>query len=193
MLPESAAIALAKSRGFLSPADVRLIQRLVLDHVLDHAPATVVILGAGSGTMSLAVLEARGYQPHIARVVSVDHDQAALDWERKAWEAAGWGCEPRSTIQIFGDSAVGGTLFSGTVHMLLVDADHSAEGVHRDLEAWLPHVPHGGIVLLHDYDAKNAPNHYPGVKQAADTILVKTSWRVVARRGWSKAWQRIKY
>lgn len=36
------------------------------------------------------------------------------------------------------------------ISMLFVDADHTYEGVIRDLESWLPHVVAGGTVAMHD-------------------------------------------
>jgi predicted O-methyltransferase YrrM len=37
------------------------------------------------------------------------------------------------------------------IRLLLIDADHSYEGVQGDLEAWLPHVAPGGLIVFHDY------------------------------------------
>lgn len=36
------------------------------------------------------------------------------------------------------------------ISMLFVDADHTYEGVVRDLDAWLPHVVAGGTIAMHD-------------------------------------------
>ena len=35
--------------------------------------------------------------------------------------------------------------------MVYIDADHSYEGVSRDLNLWYGHVVHGGIIAGHDY------------------------------------------
>lgn len=37
------------------------------------------------------------------------------------------------------------------IRMLLVDADHSYEGVRADYSAWLPHMAPGGLMVFHDY------------------------------------------
>lgn len=39
----------------------------------------------------------------------------------------------------------------GPIRLLLIDADHSYEGVRRDFRSWSPHVAPGGIVVFHDY------------------------------------------
>lgn len=46
--------------------------------------------------------------------------------------------------------------------MIYLDADHSYEGVIRDLEAWYPKVVSGGLIAGHDF----LQSHY-GVNQAA--------------------------
>lgn len=50
------------------------------------------------------------------------------------------------------------------IDFLYVDADHSYDGVMRDLEAWVPHVKSGGLIVGDDY----AHPRYPGVKEAWD-------------------------
>ncbi len=40
--------------------------------------------------------------------------------------------------------------WSGPVALLWIDGDHAYEAVKRDVDAWAPFVPPGGIVALHD-------------------------------------------
>jgi predicted O-methyltransferase YrrM len=37
------------------------------------------------------------------------------------------------------------------IDVLLIDGDHSFEGVMADLESWLPHMKEGGVILMHDH------------------------------------------
>ena len=37
------------------------------------------------------------------------------------------------------------------IRLLLIDADHSYDGVRRDFECWSPHVAPGGLIIFHDY------------------------------------------
>ena len=39
----------------------------------------------------------------------------------------------------------------GSLSLVYVDADHSYEGVKRDIEAWFPKLMVGGIFAFHDY------------------------------------------
>ena len=56
--------------------------------------------------------------------------------------------------------------WSQPIDFLYVDADHSYDGVRADLEAWMPHVRSGGLIVGDDYDNPL----YPGVKEAWDEL-----------------------
>lgn len=60
--------------------------------------------------------------------------------------------------------------WSGPVHLLFVDGDHSYKGVKADIEKWTPFIPPGGTALFHDYAL------YDGVKRAVDE-LARAGWR----------------
>ena len=55
--------------------------------------------------------------------------------------------------------------FDGSVSVLFVDADHGYESVSADLEAWIPHLISGGIVILHDVGRWEGPT-----RAAADLL-----------------------
>lgn len=70
---------------------------------------------------------------HFCKVNGVDHEVELLDGD-SADIAGRWPLiQPQPGIS-----------------MLFVDADHTYEGVVRDLESWLPHVVAGGTVAMHD-------------------------------------------
>lgn len=50
------------------------------------------------------------------------------------------------------------------IDFLYVDADHGYHGVMADLEAWVPHVKSGGLIVGDDY----GNTIYPDVKEAWD-------------------------
>ena len=63
------------------------------------------------------------------------------------------------------DSARGARLFEdGSVDVCFIDADHSYDGMVRDLHAWHPKIKSGGILAGHDYSRED----WPGVVQAVD-------------------------
>jgi hypothetical protein len=39
------------------------------------------------------------------------------------------------------------------ISLLLIDGDHSYEGVMADLESWLPHMKESGVILMHDHNS----------------------------------------
>jgi len=55
----------------------------------------------------------------------------------------------------------------GEIDFVYIDADHTYDGVWRDLRVWFPKVRRGGLVGGHDYDHPN----FPGVKRAVDELL----------------------
>lgn len=48
--------------------------------------------------------------------------------------------------------------------IILIDADHSYEGVYKDINAYLPKLKKDGYLIFHDYGC----GMWTGVKQAAD-------------------------
>lgn len=50
----------------------------------------------------------------------------------------------------------------GPIRMLLIDADHSYEGVRNDVRAWYPHMASGGVVVFHDYGMEGVARFVDG-------------------------------
>jgi len=66
-----------------------------------------------------------------------------------------------------GDSAEAANLFTDrAVDMAFIDADHTEDGVSRDILAWLPKIGSGGILSGHDYHG-----NFPGVPAAVNRLL----------------------
>ncbi len=177
-----AAYALAASRRMCCADDLDL-----LTQVLDTLPPRpmIVQLGAGSGTMGLAVMGQRGD----AILWSCDIDPQALNWERRVFLNTGVGLlhqapaghwQLRYTPRVK-DSAQAGYDWNGQpVDLLIVDADHSYRAVLKDVQAWHPHA---SLIFVHDYDGAKAPRQYPGVRKACDQLWPGIT--PVALRGWS--------
>ena len=72
---------------------------------------------------------------------------------------------------------VGARWDKGLIDVLFIDGDHSFEGVTRDIEAWVPHVRKGGLVLFHDVDIEGVDR---GIKESMP--LLKP---VKHRKAWS--------
>lgn len=73
------------------------------------------------------------------------------------------------------DSVVAAKHFSGPVlDFVFIDADHSYDGCHSDIEAWKGNIKPGGILGGHDYALPTHPNF--GVKRAVDEAVAKYGW-----------------
>lgn len=143
------ALKLATAIGFLYPWEVLTIQVFTRGLPLN---AVLVNIGAGAGTSSLAMTEAR--MDLIPNIYSIDiqredNPRGSLVSEQHAFAQY----NTPLIHQIHGDSYdVGLAWDKGPVDMVFVDGDHSAKSVERDIQAWLPQVKEGGFMLFHDYN-----------------------------------------
>lgn len=62
------------------------------------------------------------------------------------------------------------------IDFVYIDADHSYEGVHRDLCLWYEKIRTGGIIGGHDYGHVN----FPGVARAIDEFFGRLGWKIQA-------------
>lgn len=71
-------------------------------------------------------------------------------------------------IILRGDSVeMANEIEDGTLDFVFIDANHTYNGVKRDIIAWIPKLRSGGVVCGHDYDR---PKH-PGVRQAVTELF----------------------
>lgn len=148
-------LAISKTHGMFARPEIRALQLAALD--LPYQPVAV-ILGAGPGTVSLALLTAR---PDII-VYSVDITDAVI--ERAHIERLD--LTERFT-QICGTSFETGKHWRGPqLDLLFVDACHTYPSVKSDNQVWLPWLKPGGIAWYHDYGTSNGM--YLDVKRAVD-------------------------
>ena len=172
------AYRLAASRLFLAQEDVTAIEALARP----LAPgACVVDLGAGSGTTALAVFCAN---PAV-RVYTVDRDYDALVWAQRNVQPY-FPDVAHVTILSDADRAEGIVLAYDVpdVDLLLHDAGHSYNDVHRDLIAWWPKLKPGAYVWVHDFGSPPwGGGSYPEVAQAVEALVVAGHYDDVAITG----------
>ena len=127
---------------------------------------TMINIGAGAGTSSLAVAESRP-DLHIVTVdISGGGPLGGLKNEINAFNNAEM--EDQLPEQILGDSKeIGKDWDRDKVDLVFVDGDHSEDGVRGDIEAWLQHIKDGGIIVFHDY----SPVTWPKVMKVVDEMM----------------------
>lgn len=68
----------------------------------------------------------------------------------------------------------------GSLDMVFIDADHSYEGVKRDIAAWLPKVKRGGWLGGHDYRNTDPRFDFSGVDKAVEELALNFGLTVEA-------------
>lgn len=114
-----------------------------------RANSSVVMIGCGPAVFGLAVLESIIYETDFW---IIDRDPNMFGYARAHFEGAK--LRPMvldRVIFVEGLSEDIGRAWSKTIDFLIVDGDHSYEGVKTDLEVWLPLVKKGGMIFIHDY------------------------------------------
>jgi len=82
---------------------------------------------------------------------------------------------------IHADSSSTAKLFDdNSVEFCFVDADHSPDGVRKDLDFWWPKIIKGGILGGHDYRA-DVPNH--PVRKAIDRFVSENNLKIFDKKG----------
>ena len=84
------------------------------------------------------------------------------------WRIAGCDAKDLNVIRELSESEAAKTgLGEEEVDLLVIDGDHSYEGVKRDFEGYFKRVRLGGIIVVDDYDVPE----WPEIKKYADTEL----------------------
>ena len=165
--------------GYLFVEEVQALKDLV--RMLPSEPE-VLQIGAGAGTSSLAILEARDD----VRLTTIDIEAGdspfgSLFAEKKVVTEAG---HINRLTQVHGDSRyVDLERDALPFHMIFIDGDHSYEGCRADIIDWMAHLVHGGIMAIHDYNKADAYNNltndkaphpkvWDGVDRAVNELLL---------------------
>lgn len=136
------------TRGWMHSEEGGVLFGLALStQAYTKAPCAIVELGTYRGRSGILLAEATKLMPGVSFVTIDNYSKDKAD-EAEARAHMG----PRGATVIRGDSAEEGRKWRGPpVALLFIDAGHEYEEVKADADAWLPHVPEGGIVVFHDW------------------------------------------
>lgn len=144
--------------------------------------ARVLMLGAGPGIMSLALLEAN---PQL-NLVAVEYAPSVMVTYRQHLKAAGM-----TPHVLLGKTADCAKDFPDDSHeLIVVDASHTYESVKEDATLYWPKLKVGGIMWFHDYIdlEKNGTN---GVRQAVEELR-NNEWQYMDEPGVSIVFRKVK-
>lgn len=175
------AYRLAASRGLLCEEDVDLIREGVRLLPADR-DLFLVDLGAGSGTSALSIFCERAER---IQVVTIDSDPVALASAGEAIRGSGYGdlWTPLESVSWEAVPLLAVEHSNRLIDMLLVDADHSKEGLEADIAAWLPLVRAGAPVWFHDYKPTDG-GWWPAVALVLDGMVARGELEAIRVAGW---------
>jgi len=135
------------------------------------SPIVALEVGSHNGRHAKLLLE---HLPNISKLYLVDFWQAYKDYpvkelQQQDYEMIKATFFNNSKVKIIRSDSVEASknFVDGTVDFIYIDADHTYEGVKRDILAWRSKVKEGGMICGHDYGYPDTP----GVKQAVDEIF----------------------
>lgn len=135
-------------------------------------PARVVELGTGKGLSTSRLLYGLSLHQD-ARLWTFDLEKC-----EKAWKYLALSEFPVWRIEfVTGDSSTLTDTIGEPLDLIYVDANHSYEGVKKDILAWSSKLKRNGVMALHDY---NNPTHE--VTAAIDELLFNNpKWELKAK------------
>ena len=166
------ALDLSEWLGYLTKPEVMFLKGLASTEnekaKADGRKLVIVNIGAGAGTSALAFVEACPDAVRYTVDISPGGPLGGMEGELNAFNDAGKG--HLLPIQILSDSSAAGRAWTGgEVDIVFVDGNHTPEFVEADIDAWLPHVRPGGLMVFHDYGGI----FWDHVKYTVDTKMKK--------------------
>jgi hypothetical protein len=154
---------LANAFKFLTLDEVRALQTVV---ALLPDYATVVNIGAGSGTSGMAIVEERPDLRSTTWTIDISRGgpNGGLQNEVNAFDNA------RLPIhnQILDDSRHAAAVWeNGPVDLAFIDDGHLDPEIRGDINGWLPHIKPGAYIAFHDYGSP----FWGDVKKVVDELM----------------------
>ncbi|MDI3545103.1 MAG: 1-O-methyltransferase [Rikenellaceae bacterium] len=169
-------------RAFTIFTQLTKIERLLLYKLALSLKENSVIVEIGSylGASASFLASAAKEKNHIVFCVDTWKNDAMSEGERDTFDEF---CKNTQHLQKYirtlrGKSVEIAKTFNNEIDLLFIDGDHSYEGVRADVEAWLPKVKDGGIVVFHDIGwaegVQRVVNEYIKPLQIEEQIIENT-------------------
>lgn len=152
-------------QGLLKLPEIEMLEHFVATYKrVKPAKEDIIVvnIGAGAGTSTCVFLETRPDTLVFSVDINATHDEAITNEHLRLAET-GLDRDGR-VIRIWGDSKIVGKRFPVPIDILLIDGDHSINGLKGDIDMWYNKVINKGLVVFHDYDF----HYWPDVTGVVD-------------------------
>ncbi len=143
------------SFAFYIPTSLTKVERLLLFRLgLQTMKSPVFVeIGGYLGASAYFLAAAAAKRGGLVYCVDTWKNDAMSEGPRDTWsEFLSNTYDYRKYIRaIRGTSVATASKFEGIIDLLFIDGEHSYNGCRSDVEAWLPKVREGGVVVFHDY------------------------------------------
>lgn len=156
---------LANREGFTRMAELGLWRGRTFLHLLAHCPRLSMI-GVDLWQVKDVPCDAIGYETY--------KGWDMINYEARVRQgAAPYGA--RAVILKMDTSEAALHVEDGSLDCVFIDADHTSEGVRRDIETWRPKIREGGFITGHDID-------WPSVRGVVEELV--PGWQAATDNVW---------
>lgn len=165
-MSENDSYELARSFGYMTRNEVKLLKSLVMR--IESDSPTLVNIGAGAGTSTLAMREVKLDANLISIDISKGGPLGGFEGETNAFNKA----RMTPPVQVLGKShdlaaKWGVTWGAGEIDLIFIDDGHLEPEIRGDILGWRPHMKRSGVMVFHDYGSPR----WPDVKNVVDELM----------------------
>lgn len=155
---------LAKREGFTRMAELGVWKGRTFFHLLENCPG-----------LTLFGVDAWKYRPGNDAIPGGEtYSKWNMEWLKRHVTEGAKPYGDRAIILNMETWEAAEHVADGSLDCIFIDADHTSEGVRRDIETWRPKIREGGFVTGHDWSWPSVQSvvveYFPNARTAVDDV-----------------------